>query len=71
MTNLYLLGETEEDGEIRQRADHVLVARTGRRISEIRMLNCDLLDQLTRPVGQDAADGVFVVKLRYQQTKIE
>jgi hypothetical protein len=49
----------------------MLVARTGRRISEIRMLDCDPLDQLTQPVGQDAADRVFVVKLRYHQTKIE
>lgn len=29
------------------------------------------LNQLTRPDEQDAADGAFVAKLRYQQTKIE
>ncbi|WP_214106265.1 tyrosine-type recombinase/integrase [Acrocarpospora catenulata] len=52
----------------------MLVARTGRRISEIRMLDRDPLfplDQLNPPSEQDAADGAFVAKLRYQQTKIE
>ncbi|MGW3661062.1 tyrosine-type recombinase/integrase [Streptomyces sp. NPDC005151] len=52
----------------------MLQARIGRRISEIRMLDCDplfALDRLTPPDEQEVADGAFVAKLRYQQTKIE
>lgn len=52
----------------------MLVARTGRRISEIRMLDREPLlplDRLCGSTGPADADGAFVAKLRYQQTKIE
>lgn len=50
----------------------MLVARTGRRISEIRMLDREPLLPLDRLGGSTGpADGAFVAKLRYQQTKIE
>ncbi|GAA3263961.1 tyrosine-type recombinase/integrase [Nonomuraea helvata] len=77
MTNLHLLGAAEDDGGFDDEQIMrimMLVARTGRRISEIRMLDRDPLfplDQLSPPSEQDAADGAFVAKLRYQQTKIE
>jgi integrase len=72
--NLHLLGAAAEDGGL---ADEqamriiILVARTGRRISEILMLDRDPLLPLEQPPGSDAQDGGFVAKLRYQQTKIE
>ncbi|GAA3422485.1 hypothetical protein [Streptosporangium vulgare] len=50
----------------------MLVARTGRRISEIRMLDRDPLlplDQLTPPSAQDAADGAFVAKLHISKRR--
>jgi hypothetical protein len=50
----------------------MLVARTGWRVSEIRMLDRQPLlplDRLTVPADDDG-DG-FVAKLRYQQTKID
>ncbi|GAA3422477.1 tyrosine-type recombinase/integrase [Streptosporangium vulgare] len=77
MANLHLLGASAEAGGIDDEQVMrivMLVARTGRRISEIRMLDRDPLlplDQLTPPSAQDAADGAFVAKLHYQQTKIE
>ena len=52
----------------------MLVARTGRRISEIRMLDRNPLfpvGRLTRPGENDAGDGAFAARLRYQQAKIE
>ncbi|MEV7630669.1 hypothetical protein [Actinoplanes sp. NPDC089786] len=50
----------------------MLVARLGRRVSEIRMLDRDPLLALDRRTATDEDDdGAFVAKLRYQQTKIE
>jgi integrase len=77
MTNLHLLGAPAAEGgfdDEQLMRIMMLVARTGRRVSEIRMLDRDPLlplDQLTPPSEQDAADGAFVARLRYQQTKIE
>lgn len=77
MANLHLLGAPVEEGgfgDEQVMRIMMLQARLGRRISEIRMLDRDplsALNQLTRPDEQDAADGAFVAKLRYQQTKIE
>jgi integrase len=77
MANLHVLGEPLEDGgfgDEQLMRIMMLQARIGRRISEIRMLDREplfALDQLTRPDENEAADGAFVAKLRYQQTKIE
>ncbi len=49
----------------------MLVARTGRRVSEIRMLDRDPLLPLEGLPGSGADDdGALVARLRYQQTKI-
>ncbi len=50
----------------------MLLARTGRRVNEICMLDHDPLLPLNRP-STDAADDAegFVARLRYQQTKID
>ncbi len=75
MANLHLLGApVEEGGFADEQAMRIvmLVARTGRRVSEIRMLDRQPLrpvDRLTSP-GEDDGDG-FIAKLRYQQTKID
>jgi integrase len=75
MTNLHLIGAPiEEGGFADEQAMRIvmLVARTGRRVSEIRMLDRQPLlplDRLTVPADDDG-DG-FVAKLRYQQTKID
>ncbi|MFE3645661.1 tyrosine-type recombinase/integrase [Streptomyces sp. NPDC059169] len=77
MANLHLLGAPVEEGgfgDEQVMRIMMLQARLGRRISEIRMLDRDplsALNQLTRPDEQDAADGAFVARLRYQQTKID
>ncbi|MEU8894176.1 tyrosine-type recombinase/integrase [Streptomyces sp. NPDC048442] len=77
MANLHVLGEPLEDGgfgDEQLMRIMMLQARIGRRISEIRMLDREplfALDRLTRPDGDEAADGAFVAKRRYQQTKIE
>jgi integrase len=77
MANLHLLGTPVDDGgagDEQVMRIMMLVARTGRRISEIRMLDRNPLfpvDRLTRPEENDADDGAFVAKLHYQQTKIE
>jgi integrase len=73
MTNLHLLGEPVDAGGFGdEQAMRVmmLVARLGRRVSEIRMLDRDPLLALNRVTGPSDDDG-FVAKLRYQQTKIE
>jgi hypothetical protein len=50
----------------------MLLARTGRRVSEICMLDHDPLLPLTRPGAPPADDAEgFVARLRYQQTKID
>jgi integrase len=77
LANLHLLGDPlEEDGFGDEQVMRIimLVARTGRRVSEIRMLDRDplfALDRLARPDGRQTGDDGFVAKLRYQQTKIE
>jgi integrase len=74
MASLHLLGAaTGEGGLADEQAMRIimLVARTGRRISEILMLDRDPLLPLDQPAGPDAQDGGFAAKLRYQQTKIE
>jgi integrase len=48
----------------------MLLARTGRRVSEICMLDHDPLLPLNRPSASTADEG-FVARLRYQQTKID
>ena len=74
MANLHLIGApVEEGGFADEQAMRIvmLVARTGRRVSEIRMLDRQPLlplDRLTAP-GQDDSDG-FAARFRYQQTKI-
>jgi integrase len=73
MANLHLLGASAKEGGF---ADEqamrivMLVARTGRRVSEIRMLDREPLLALDQPVQSEPDDG-FVAKLRYQQTKID
>src|SRR5207247_5611878 len=47
----------------------MLLARTGRRVNEICLLDRDPLLALDRPPNATDADG-FVARLRYQQTKI-
>jgi len=75
MANLHLLAAPIHDGGFGdEQAMRIvmLVARTGRRVSEIRMLDHRPLlplDRITDP-GADDGDG-FVAKLRYQQTKID
>ena len=75
MSNVHLLGEPIEGGGLGDEQIMrilMLVARTGRRISEIRMLDREPLLPLDRLCGSTGpADGAFVAKLRYQQTKIE
>jgi hypothetical protein len=75
MANLHLIGAPVEEGGFDDEQVMrivMLVARTGRRVSEIRMLDRQPLrplDRLTAP-AEDDGDG-FVAKLRYQQTKID
>jgi integrase len=75
MANLHLLGEPLTDGgfgDEQVMRIMMLVARLGRRVSEIRMLDRDPLLALDRLTATDEDDdGAFVAKLRYQQTKIE
>jgi len=49
----------------------MLLARTGRRVSELRLLDFDCLLPLQALPDSDGEDGALVAKLRYQQTKIE
>jgi len=77
VSNLHLLGAPAVEGGFGdEQAMRIvlLVARTGRRVSEIRMLDRDPLLPLDR-VGNTDDDpddsGGFVVRLRYQQTKID
>jgi integrase len=75
MANLHLIGAPVQEGGFGDEQVMrivMLVARTGRRVSEIRMLDRQPLrplNRLTAPV-EDDGDG-FVAKLRYQQTKID
>lgn len=77
IANLHLLGAPADAGGFGdEQAMRIvmLVARTGRRISEIRMLDRDPLLPLDRAgtgSGDTDDDGGFVAKLRYQQTKID
>ena len=75
MAGIGLLGRPTVDGGLGdEQAMRILMllARTGRRVSEICMLDHDPLLPLHQPgTGTaDDADG-FVARLRYQQTKIE
>ena len=49
----------------------MLLARTGRRVSEICLLDRDPLLPLGQPAGMAGEAGGFTARLRYQQTKIE
>lgn len=52
----------------------LLQALTGRRASEILMLDYDPLEAIPgqdRPVGTEPDNGAFVARLRYQQTKVD
>jgi integrase len=49
----------------------MLLARTGRRVSEICLLDHDPLLPLSPPVTGASSSGGFTARLRYQQTKIE
>jgi hypothetical protein len=73
MAKVQLLGDSVADGGIGdEQAMRILllVATTGRRLSEILLLDRDPLLPLHRIANADGEEG-FVAKLRYQQTKIE
>ncbi len=77
MANLHLLGTSIADGGLGdEQAMRIvmLVARTGRRNSEIRMLDPEPVVPMDRPTStnnDDKDDEGFIAKLRYQQTKID
>ncbi|WP_442818249.1 tyrosine-type recombinase/integrase [Streptomyces sp. NBC_01727] len=74
MANIELFGRPEETGGLGDpQVMHMLMllARTGRRISEIVMLDRDPLLPLNRPTPAPEDEGAYVAKLRYQQTKID
>jgi hypothetical protein len=73
MAKVQLLGEPVNDGGVGdEQAMRILllVATTGRRLSEILLLDRDPLLPLHAIANADGEEG-FVAKLRYQQTKIE
>ena len=73
MANVELLGEPVKDGGLGdEQAMRILllVATTGRRLSEILLLDRDPLLPL-QGIARAADEEGFVAKLRYQQTKIE
>jgi integrase len=73
MANIQLLGDpTAEGGLADEQAMRILllVATTGRRLSEILLLDREPLLALHSIARADGEEG-FVAKLRYQQTKIE
>ena len=73
MANVQLLGEPVKDGGLGdEQAMRILllVATTGRRLSEILLLDRDPLLPLP-DIARTADEEGFVAKLRYQQTKIE
>ena len=73
MANVQLLGEPIKDGGLGdEQAMRILllVATTGRRLSEILLLDRDPLLPL-HGIARTAGEEGFVAKLRYQQTKIE
>ena len=49
----------------------MLLVRTGRRVSELRLLDFDCLLPLQALPDSDGEEGALVAKLRYQQTKID
>jgi Phage integrase family len=49
----------------------MLLVRTGRRVSELRLLDFDCLLPLQHLADTDGQDGALVAKLHYQQTKID
>ena len=73
MAHIQLLGEPVKDGGVGdEQAMRILllVATTGRRLSEILLLDRDPLLPL-HGIARVAGEEGFVAKLRYQQTKIE
>jgi integrase len=64
-------------GEPQAMRAYLLIILTGRRMNEILMLDPDPIEPLLTPDGPptknsaDAAGGVLVARLRYQQTKID
>jgi hypothetical protein len=73
MANVQLLGEPVKDGGLGdEQAMRILlvVATTGRRLSEILLLDRDPLLPL-HGIARTAGEEGFVAKLRYRQTKIE
>jgi integrase len=73
MAKVQLLGQPVDDGGVGdEQAMRILllVATTGRRLSEILLLDRDPLLPLHASANADGEEG-FVAKLRYQQTKIE
>jgi integrase len=73
MANVQLLGEPVTEGGVGdEQAMRILllVATTGRRLSEILLLDRDPLLPL-HGIARAAGEEGFVAKLRYQQTKIE
>ena len=73
MASVQLLGEPVKDGGVGdEQAMRILllVATTGRRLSEILLLDRDPLLPL-HGIARAAGEEGFVAKLRYQQTKIE
>jgi integrase len=76
MAGIGLLGDPAADGGMNdEQAMRILMllARTGRRLSEILMLDRDPLLPLgpAQGPGGEPEPGAFIAKLRYQQTKIE
>ena len=49
----------------------MLMVRTGRRVSELRLLDFDCLLPIQQLPDTDGEEGALVAKLRYQQTKID
>jgi integrase len=73
MANVQVLGEPVKDGGVGDEQPMrilLLVATTGRRLSEILLLARDPLLPLHHIAKTDGEEGFFA-KLRYQQTKIE
>jgi integrase len=74
MVGLHVLGDPVSEGglgdEQAMRA-LMLLARTGRRLNEILLLDFDPLIAIDQTPATDGADGALVAKLRYQQTKID
>src|SRR6266568_9637901 len=74
MAGAGLLGvPAAEDGLGDEQAMRILMllARTGRRVSEICLLDREPLLPIGQPAASTPGSGGFTARLRYQQTKIE